>query len=82
MSDEFLCAGIECGNTLYLAVWCAGGSGGTFNIPLHPASGKECGVRCVYPDALAIPVKWKPQESLLTVTMKGKTARILEIKIL
>jgi alpha-galactosidase len=82
MSDEFLCAGIEYGNTLYLAVWCIGISGGTFNIPLHQTSGKECSVRCAYPDVLPIPVTWKPQESLLTVTMKGKTARILEIKIL
>jgi alpha-galactosidase len=82
MSDEFLCAGIECGNTLYLAVWCIGISGGTFNIPFHPDPGKECSVRCAYPEDLSIPVKWKPQESLLTVTMKGKTARILEIKIL
>jgi alpha-galactosidase len=80
MSDDFLCAGIECGNTLYLALWCAGITGGTFDIPIHPARGKECDLHCVYPSDMPVPIKWKKQESLLTVTMRGKTARIVEIK--
>ncbi|MDR0388240.1 MAG: hypothetical protein LBH57_09425, partial [Treponema sp.] len=74
------CAGIECGTTRYLALWCTGESGGTFELPVPAAPGKEYHVRCAYPEDLPIPVKWEPQKAMLTVTMKGKTARILELK--
>jgi alpha-galactosidase len=81
MSDTFFCAGIECGKTLYLALWCVGESGGTFDIPLRPVQGKQCSVKTAYPESLPVPAKWDDGKSLLTVTMKGKTARILEIDI-
>jgi alpha-galactosidase len=80
LSDEFLCAGIACETTFYLALWCTGESGGTFAMPIPAALGKEYRVRCAYPEDLPIPVKWELQKSMLTVTMKGKTARILELK--
>jgi alpha-galactosidase len=80
MSDEFLCVGIECGDTRYLALWCVNESGGTFKIPVHRDSDKKYRIKCAYPEGLPIPLIWEPEKSLLHVSMGGKTARILEIK--
>ncbi|MDR2433916.1 MAG: alpha-galactosidase [Treponema sp.] len=80
-SDKFLCAGIECGTTRYLALWCTGESGGTFELPIPAVPGKEYRVKCSYPEDLPVPTKWELQKSMLTVTMKGKTARILEMTL-
>lgn len=80
MSDEFLCVGIECKDIRYLAVWCVSESGGTFKIPIHTESDKKYQIKCVYPEELPIPLSWEPEKSLLNVSMKGKTARILEVK--
>jgi alpha-galactosidase len=80
MQDEFLCVGIECEHALYLAVWCVGEKGGTFELPIYPAIGKRCDAFCAYPADRSIPVKYDSQKSLLTVTMKGRTARIIEMK--
>jgi alpha-galactosidase len=79
LSDEFLCAGIECGTTRYLALWCTGESGGTFELPIPAAMGKDYHVSCAYPEDLPIPVKWESSKAIIRVTMKGKTARILEM---
>jgi alpha-galactosidase len=81
LTDEFLCVGIECETALYLALWCAGESGGTFELPVPAALGRECQVRCAYPEDLPIPAQWEAQKSTLTVAMKGKTARIIELKL-
>jgi alpha-galactosidase len=80
MPDEFLSVGIECGTTLYLALWCTNESGGTFELPIRAVRNNEYSVVCAYPEDLPVPLKWESQESLLAVTMKGKTARILEMK--
>ena len=79
MSDTFLCAGIDCGSIRYLALWCISEPGGTFTLPLRTDSDKKYHFTCAYPEAFSIPLHWEPEQSLLSVSIKGKTARIVEI---
>jgi alpha-galactosidase len=79
MDDEFLCVGIDCGTKLYLALWCIGEPCGTFELPIYACQDKKTRVKVAYPENLPIPIKWETQGAKLRVSMKGKTARIIEV---
>jgi alpha-galactosidase len=82
MSDDFCCAGVDCGDILYLAVWRRGEEGGNVTIPLRRALGKKVKARYAYPEGMPIPVAWESGQGALTVGMEGKTARVIEIRFL
>lgn len=73
--SEFLCAGVDCGENAYLAVWHTTDGAETVDIPLrgrrfeeqlYPAAGFETDVRA--------------KEDVLTVSLEGKKARLFKLK--
>lgn len=49
MSSEFLSVGLDCGDTIHLAVWCCGNTGGYVDLPLRPMRGKSARVCDTFP---------------------------------
>lgn len=78
-SKEFLCLGIDCGDTRYLAVWCPGALGGSVTLPIQ-TDGPGIEVRCAYPEKRPVPFSWDAESATLTVELKPGTARIFELR--
>ena len=76
-TSPFLAFGMDCGHTLYLAVWHVHGEDDTLTLPLPVDTVKE--VRCLYPAARPVPVQWA--NGTLTVTLRPQTARVFELKL-
>ena len=81
MDDDVISLGMDCGDTLYLAVWKLKGESASISIPLQQLKGKKAVVQCSYPKDLPLRFEWKPQENRLLLDMENKTARIFEISI-
>lgn len=81
LSDEYICAGVDCKSKLYAAVWRIKGESDYVNIPIKQAIGKNAKVRCSYPMNRKTSFEWDNSRSILTVKLEPKTARIFEIEI-
>lgn len=81
MSDEFISFGVDCGNSLYVAVWRTQGQNGTTVLPIKPAQGKTYSVKCLYPSALPCSYEWNQQNAELRVSLNPKTARLFEFQL-
>ena len=80
-SDPWVCWGLRCGTTTYLAVWRLEGSRSTCRLPLTDLKGKKVDVRCGYPASLGCDLQWHPGSGELTIVLpKTNMARIIEIK--
>lgn len=79
MSGDFHCVGVECGDTIYLAVWNVSGKNGV-RIPLKNVSGSKTNVNCAYPKALRTDFSWDEGTKTLDVRIPAKTARVFEIE--
>lgn len=79
MSGDFHCAGVECGDIIYLAVWNINADK-SVKIPVESAAAVNTDVRCTYPKAMPAVFSWSEKEKILTVKMLPKTARIFEIR--
>lgn len=77
MSASHFCAGIDCGDVQYLAVWNVR-SREQIRIPVRP---DVDAIRCAYPAALNAPMKHQKDTHTLTIDMAPKTARIFELYI-
>lgn len=81
MSDPYLCTGIDCGDTLYMAVWRTAGGDDTVSLPVRQAVGKNASVKCAYPGHAKTNFEWDREKGILTVSLDPKTARIFEVRI-
>jgi alpha-galactosidase len=81
MSDTYLCAGIDCGKTLYMAVWRTTGGDDMVSLPVKQAVGKNAVVKCAYPTITEKEYDWDGEKGILTVSLGPKTARIFEVQI-
>lgn len=82
-SDEWVSLGIECKDTVYLAVWRREGSNHTCKLPLPSLTGKDVEVSCIYPSYSEVPYVWEPETSCLNVTMeKDYMARLFKIRVI
>lgn len=79
MGGEYFCAGIDCGEILYLAVWRVTGGKSSVSLPIKQAFGKRADVKCSYPASLATDYYFDCEQGVLTVKLEEKTARIFEI---
>ena len=82
MSDIFICVGVECADTLFIAVWKTKDGEQSIKLPIKQAKGKNAIARCAYPTAMKNEFDWDNKRGILTVTLEPKTARIFEICIL
>ena len=80
LSDTYLSAGIDCGHTLYMAVWRTIGGEDTVSLPVKQATGKNTTVMCAYPSHIKTKFDWDKGKGILTLNLDPKTARIFEIK--
>lgn len=74
-SDEWFSFGLDCGDTVYLAVWRMNGNRDSFEIPLDDAIES---VECIYPAGLE--TRFSHHENVLTVQLKNNTARLFRIR--
>lgn len=81
MSNEFSSFGMDCGDTLYLAVWHVRGKQNSVRIPLTPAEGKDFDGKCAYPSSLPANFSWNNDRAELTVALQPKTARVFEFHL-
>lgn len=81
MSDTYLSVGIDCGHTLYVAVWRSKEGQDTIQLPIKQAAGKNATVTCAYPMNAVNEYNWEGEKGILDVTLAPKTARIFEVKI-
>jgi alpha-galactosidase len=82
MSDEYLSFGMDCGRTLFIAVWRTTGVKGTIDIPIHAAAGKRSEARCTYPKGRAPDFSWDGRWGILELTLTQNSARVFEIELL
>lgn len=74
-SDEWFSFGLDCGDTVYLAVWRMDGNRDSFEIPLDDAIGSA---ECLYPAGLG--AQFTHSGNVLTVQLKPNTARLFRIR--
>ncbi len=77
MSSGHFCAGIDCGDIQYLAVWNIS-LREDICIPVHPDVET---IRCAYPAALNVPIRHDKSHNKLSISMAPKTARFFELRI-
>ena len=76
-ASPFLALGMDCGDTLYLAVWHVHGTENEIELPLPGRTVKR--VRCLYPEARPVPAEWA--NDTLRVSLAPLTARVFELKV-
>ncbi|MDA3957576.1 glycoside hydrolase family 36 protein [Oceanispirochaeta sp.] len=79
MDDEVISLGMDCGNTLYLAVWKLKGMKGSVSLPLVGLKDRAPSIRCSYPKGLSCKFMWYDATGILQVDLDPETARIFEI---
>ncbi len=72
--DEWLCAGVDCGGTAYLAVWHTKTGEGERRIPLK---GWRC-AECIYPTDRHTDLRL--DGGVLTLRLSGVQARLLRLE--
>jgi alpha-galactosidase len=77
MASPFLALGMDCGDTLYLAVWHVHGENNEVTLPLPGRVVKAA--RCLYP--LERPVPLACTGDAITVTLAPLTARVFELTL-
>lgn len=82
MTDEYLSLGIDCGSTLFVAVWRTEGGKNTIELPIRRARGKRSKARCAFPQDRAPAFRWNAPEGILHVTLTENSARVFEIELL
>jgi len=80
-ADEYLSLGIDCGNTLFLAVWRIEGTTNAVDIPLRQARGKGSKVRCSFPEGRQPAFSWNATGGVLHVALAENSARVFEIEL-
>jgi alpha-galactosidase len=73
----WLSLGMDCRNTLYVAVWHVSGSDNQITLPLPGR--KVRAARCLYPAGRSVPMEWT--EDSLTVTLEPLTARVFALEV-
>lgn len=83
MQSEYLCLGLACPHTVYLAVWyMQEKSGRGVSIPLASYRGIPADrVSCLYPSNLPNDFYWDAESGTLTVDLQPRTARIYQISL-
>ncbi|HEY9595884.1 MAG TPA: glycoside hydrolase family 36 protein [Spirochaetia bacterium] len=81
MGDEFISFGMECGETLFVAVWRTEGTKGAVDLPLRPAAGRRSTARCAFPVGMAPTFTWDGKRGVLHVALDRNTARVFEIEL-
>lgn len=82
MTDEYLSFGIDCGRTLFIAVWRTTGAKGTIGLPIRAVAGKRSEARCAYPKRRAPDFSWDGSQGILDVALTQNSARVFEIELL
>ena len=73
--DEFLCVGIDCEKNSYLAVWHTNDNEGVIQIPLHGRKFKNV----LYPNP-EFETQIDSADNILSITLKGKKARLIRLQ--
>ncbi len=81
LSDEYICAGIDCGDKLYIAVWRIDGEKELVDIPIKQARSKKAQAVCKYPAGIPAIYHLDSHKSVLSVKLEPRTARIFEIDL-
>ncbi len=79
MSSEFLCAGVETEEVLYLAVWRTSGSQETVDIDLKQKGRSVSRVTVLYPKDMPTCYSWEEDRGRLKLKLGEKTARLFKI---
>ena len=80
MTDEHLSLGIDCGNTLFVAVWRTEGREKAIDLPIRQAAGRASTVRCAFPKDRIPAFSWDETGGILHVALADNCARIFEIE--
>ena len=80
MMDEHLSLGIDCGNTLFVAVWRTEGKQKAIDLPIRQAAGRASTVRCAFPKDRTPAFSWDKTGGILHVALADNCARIFEIE--
>ena len=81
MSDDCISFGMECGKTIYLAVWCIRERDAPFRVPVEQAKGANAEASCIYPQGRPARYTWRKETAVLEAMLDPRTARIFEIRI-
>lgn len=82
MSDEYLCLGIDCERTLFIAVWrLSGETDDRIRLSLPKAVGRNARVYCAFPKESRPEIAWDDVEGSLLVRLAENTARIFEVDL-
>ena len=76
-SDEWFSFGLNCGDTIYLAVWRISGENTSIRIPLGEKTIRSA--ECIYPKPLE--TQFSYTENTLNVSLNPKTARLFKIQL-
>ncbi|WMJ86280.1 glycoside hydrolase family 36 protein [Anaerocolumna sp. MB42-C2] len=81
-SDEWVSFGLQCEETLYLAVWRREGSNHNCTLPIPAFNSKAVEAKCLYPSYSKVPYSWDSQAGEFNVTMDGDyMARLFKLSI-
>ncbi len=75
-SDGWFSFGLDCGETVYLAVWRISGENDSFDIPLDGVTIQSA--ECIYPAALE--TRYSYDRNILRVSLEKRTARLFKIQ--
>jgi alpha-galactosidase len=75
-SDDYFCLGMDCGDSLYLAVWNVSEQAQEITVPLQNYLRAGTNVTCLYPQSLSTQYAWDAQAQALSVNLQPRTARV------
>ncbi len=81
MADEHMSLGMDCGSTLYVAVWRTEGKERAADLPIRQAAGGRSKVRCAFPRDRVPAFDWNEREGILHAALADNSARIFEIEL-
>jgi alpha-galactosidase len=82
MGDEHLSLGIDCGSTLFVAVWRTEGREKAVDLPIRQAAGRGSKVRCAFPKYRIPSFSWNETNRILHLALADNSARVFEIELL
>ena len=78
-SDQFLSVGVDCGNSIYIAVWRIEGDKDHVDLPVQKILKKNVSVSCIYPSDRDCNFSWNMEKGTLRVQLRPKTARLFRL---